>query len=61
MGTTNETQQNIRVANALAAKDASVRFQAALAAGSNPDPGLLERLVERCAVEPDFFVRDMLS
>jgi len=61
MSTTNETQQNIRVANALAAKDASVRLQAALAAGSNPDPGLLETLVERCAIEPDFFVRDMLS
>ncbi|WP_413099832.1 HEAT repeat domain-containing protein [Streptomyces sp. Inha503] len=49
------------MANALRAEDSSVRLQAALAAGSNPDPGLLETLVERCAVEPDFFVRDMLS
>ncbi|MCL9758574.1 HEAT repeat domain-containing protein [Frankia sp. AiPa1] len=49
------------MANALGAKDPSVRLQAALAVGSNPDPGLLETLVERCAVEPDFFVRDMLS
>ncbi|WP_020550491.1 HEAT repeat domain-containing protein [Embleya scabrispora] len=47
--------------NALGAEDSSVRLQAALAVGSNPDPGLLETLVERCAVEPDFFVRDMLS
>ncbi|MBL7627513.1 HEAT repeat domain-containing protein [Frankia sp. CN6] len=61
MNTTDGTPQNTRVANALGAKDPSVRLQAALAVGSNPDPGLLETLVERCAVEPDFFVRDMLS
>ncbi len=59
--TTNGTQQNTGVASALAAQDSSVRLQAALAVGSNPDPGLLEALVERCAVEPDSFVRDMLS
>ncbi|MGW3207567.1 HEAT repeat domain-containing protein [Streptomyces sp. NPDC001135] len=59
--TTNGTPQNTRVADALKARDSSVRLQAALAAGSNPDPGFLETLVERCAVEPDFFVRDMLS
>ncbi|MEU8975839.1 HEAT repeat domain-containing protein [Streptomyces monashensis] len=49
------------MAEALGAEDTSVRLQAALAVGSNPDPGFLETLVERCAVEPDFFVRDMLS
>ncbi|MGB3444181.1 MAG: HEAT repeat domain-containing protein [Actinophytocola sp.] len=49
------------MANALRAEDSSVRLRAALAAGSNPDPALLDALVERCAVEPDFFVRDMLS
>lgn len=47
--------------NALRAEDPSVRLQAALTAGSMADPALLEALVERCAVEPDFFVRDMLS
>ncbi|MFJ4539347.1 HEAT repeat domain-containing protein [Streptomyces tibetensis] len=47
--------------NALGAEDSSIRLQAALAVGSNPDPVFLETLVERCAVEPDFFVRDMLS
>ncbi|WP_233221383.1 HEAT repeat domain-containing protein [Streptomyces carminius] len=47
--------------NALSAEDSSVRLQAALAAGSSADPAFLETLVERCAVEPDFFVRDMLS
>ncbi|MGW3660724.1 HEAT repeat domain-containing protein [Streptomyces sp. NPDC005151] len=46
---------------ALGAEDSSVRLQAALAVGSNADPVFLETLVERCAVEPDFFVRDMLS
>ncbi|WP_251096923.1 HEAT repeat domain-containing protein [Streptomyces sp. Caat 7-52] len=49
------------MAHALSAEDASVRLHAALAVGSDPDPGFLETLVERCAVEPDFFVRDMLS
>ncbi|WP_256256002.1 HEAT repeat domain-containing protein [Streptomyces sp. MUSC 14] len=49
------------MAEALGAEDTSVRLQAALAIGSNPEPGFLEALVERCAVEPDFFVRDMLS
>ncbi|WP_346267399.1 HEAT repeat domain-containing protein [Streptomyces sp. SID4982] len=49
------------MADALSAEDPSVRLQAALAAGSHPDHGFLEALVERCAVEPDFFVRDMLS
>ncbi|WP_432056497.1 HEAT repeat domain-containing protein [Streptomyces sp. bgisy022] len=50
-----------RVAAALRAETSSVRLQAAMAAGSAPDPALLETLVERCAVEPDFFVRDMLT
>nr|WP_324785344.1 HEAT repeat domain-containing protein [Streptomyces sp. H51] len=49
------------MADALSAGDPSVRLQAALAAGSDPHPGFLGTLVERCAVEPDFFVRDMLS
>ena len=61
MTTTNGAPRGDRVANALAAADSSVRLRAALAAGSNPDPVLLDVLVERCAVEPDFFVRDMLS
>ncbi|MFF5537181.1 HEAT repeat domain-containing protein [Streptomyces cinerochromogenes] len=61
INTTDGTPQNTRVTDALSAKDSSVRLQAALAAGSNPHPAYLETLVERCAVEPDFFVRDMLS
>ncbi|GAA5082313.1 HEAT repeat protein [Thermocatellispora tengchongensis] len=39
----------------------SVRLQAALAVGTAPDPRFIDTLIERCAVEPDFFVRDMLT
>lgn len=46
---------------ALAADDESTRLKAALAAGSNAEPHLIDTLVARCAVEPDFFVRDMLT
>jgi HEAT repeat protein len=46
---------------ALAAGEESTRLKAALAIGSNPEPGLLDALVARCAVEPDFYVRDMLT
>ncbi|MFG3256714.1 HEAT repeat domain-containing protein [Streptomyces sp. NPDC048172] len=40
---------------------ASVRLRAAMAVGSAPDPRYVEALVERCASEPEFFVRDMLT
>ncbi|MCE0768055.1 HEAT repeat domain-containing protein [Pseudonocardia kujensis] len=40
---------------------ASMRLHAALTAGMHPDPAYVAVLVERCAVEPDFFVRDMLT
>lgn len=46
---------------ALAATDSSERLQAALTAGTHPDPVYIEALIEQCAVEPDFFVRDMLT
>ncbi|MDT0612656.1 HEAT repeat domain-containing protein [Streptomyces lancefieldiae] len=39
----------------------SVRLRAALAVGTTPDPLFVGKLVERCAVEPEFFVRDMLT
>lgn len=55
------TDPGTRLSRALAAGSSSVRLQAALAAGTRPDPGLVGLLVERCAVEPDFFVRDMLT
>ncbi|MEU4423594.1 HEAT repeat domain-containing protein [Actinoplanes sp. NPDC024001] len=50
-----------RVAHGLESSDPSVRLQAALAAGTAGDPQIIGALVERCAVEPDFFVRDMLT
>lgn len=61
---------------ALNAPDSSARLQAAMAAGTQATPAqteparnppgltaarLADALVERCAVEPDFFVRDMLT
>ena len=55
------SQREARLTEALSASNSSTRLKAALAAGSRADPGRLETLVERCAVEPDFFVRDMLS
>lgn len=61
INTTNVTPRNARMVKALSAENSSIRLQAALAVGSNADPTFLETLVERCAVEPDFFVRDMLS
>ncbi|WP_406179970.1 HEAT repeat domain-containing protein [Streptomyces sp. NBC_01006] len=39
----------------------SVRLRAALAIGSTPDARSVERLMERCEVEPDFSVREMLT
>ena len=39
----------------------SVRLRAALALGSTPDPGWIDELVERCAVEPEFSVREILT
>ncbi|WP_043731310.1 HEAT repeat domain-containing protein [Streptomyces zinciresistens] len=50
-----------RAQRGLASEDASVRLSAALAIGAAPDPRHIDRLVERCAVEPEFFVRDMLT
>lgn len=50
-----------RLRDALGAPAASARLQAALTAGSTPDPEYVEVLIERCATEPDFFVRDMLT
>lgn len=46
---------------ALAQPDPSARLQAAMDAGSRPDPAFVPTLVNRCAVEPDFNVREMLT
>jgi HEAT repeat protein len=49
------------ISELLAAADESTRLKAALAIGTNPEPGLVDTLIERCAIEPDFYVRDMLT
>lgn len=50
-----------RLRRAFAHDVSSVRLRAALAAGTEPAPGDVEVLVARCADEPDFFVREMLT
>ncbi|WP_425425549.1 HEAT repeat domain-containing protein [Amycolatopsis marina] len=50
-----------RLLDALAARNSSTRLKAAMMAGTQPDPGLVDALLARCAIEPDFFVRDMLT
>ncbi len=39
----------------------SVRLQAVLAIGTAPDSRFIDKLIERCAIEPDFYVREMLT
>ncbi|HTT06653.1 MAG TPA: HEAT repeat domain-containing protein [Steroidobacteraceae bacterium] len=46
---------------ALADADKSTRLKAALTIGTNPEADLADILVQRCAIEPDFYVRDMLT
>nr|WP_207839466.1 HEAT repeat domain-containing protein [Williamsia soli] len=58
---TPHNDHNTRLRTALSAPNSSIRLRAALAAGTTPDPGFVGVLVERCAIEPDFFVRDMLT
>jgi HEAT repeat protein len=41
--------------------DQSVRLKAALAAGTYPNPDQIRILIQQCASESDFFVRDTLS
>ncbi|WP_169984020.1 HEAT repeat domain-containing protein [Microbispora sp. H10836] len=56
-----EDTNTTRALRGLENSSASVRLQAVLAVGTAPDPRFVDKLVERCAVEPDFYVRDMLT
>ncbi|MEV4455797.1 HEAT repeat domain-containing protein [Microbispora sp. NPDC049633] len=56
-----EDTNTTRALQGLESGSASVRLQAVLAVGTAPDPLFVDKLVERCAVEPDFYVRDMLT
>ncbi|MFD9789890.1 HEAT repeat domain-containing protein [Streptomyces sp. NPDC059070] len=61
MTITTQDADAYRVLRGLEDAEASVRLRAALAAGSAPQPRFVAALVRRCAVEPEFFVRDMLT
>ncbi|MFJ7586784.1 HEAT repeat domain-containing protein [Streptomyces sp. NPDC097617] len=56
-----QPERGLRALPELADGRASVRLRAAMAIGSAPDPRYVEKLVERCAIEPDFSVREMLT
>jgi HEAT repeat protein len=51
----------IRALQGLEDSRSSVRLRAALAVGTAPDPRFIDKLIERCAIEPEFHVRDMLT
>ncbi|MEU3660313.1 HEAT repeat domain-containing protein [Streptomyces sp. NPDC032940] len=61
MTVTGRDTETARVLEGLADDRSPVRLRAALAAGTTPGPHFVGTLVERCAVEPEFFVRDMLT
>ncbi|QFR97500.1 HEAT repeat domain-containing protein [Streptomyces tsukubensis] len=51
----------IRAVRALGDGREQVRLRAALAIGTSPDPRFVGKLIERCAIEPEFQVREMLT
>ncbi|MFE3903976.1 HEAT repeat domain-containing protein [Streptomyces sp. NPDC059153] len=51
----------IRALQGLEDSRSSVRLRSALAVGTTPDPRFIEKLIERCAIEPEFYVREMLT
>lgn len=61
MTTAEQETHTARALQGLEDSRSSVRLRAALAAGSIPDARSVEKLVERCAIEPEFYVREMLT
>ncbi|WP_283136521.1 HEAT repeat domain-containing protein [Rhizohabitans arisaemae] len=61
MATAKQDTDTIRALQALEDGSSSVRLRAALAVGTTPDPRFVDKLIERSAIEPEFFVRDMLT
>ncbi|MFF9851000.1 HEAT repeat domain-containing protein [Streptomyces litmocidini] len=57
----NDDTRTTRALRGLGSDSPSVRLRAALAVGTAPDPRCVDELVGRCAVEPDFQVREMLT
>ena len=56
-----ENTNTMRALQGLENSSSSVRLRAALAIGTTPDPRYIDTLVRRCAVEPEFSVREMLT
>jgi HEAT repeat protein len=56
-----EDTNAIQALQGLENSSSSVRLQAAMAVGTTPDPRFIDKLIERCPIEPEFFVRDMLT
>ncbi|WP_310722820.1 HEAT repeat domain-containing protein [Streptomyces sp. N2A] len=56
-----EDSNTMRALQGLENNSSSVRLQAALAVGTTPDPGFIGKLIERCAIEPEFYVREILT
>ncbi len=61
MTVTRQDTDAMRALQGLEDSRSSVRLRAAMAVGTTPDPRFVDKLVERCAIEPEFFVRDMLT
>lgn len=61
MTMTTQDTDVIRALQVLEDGRSSVRLRAALAVGTTPDPRYVDKLIERCAIEPEFLVRDMLT
>ncbi|MGW1869441.1 HEAT repeat domain-containing protein [Streptomyces mauvecolor] len=61
MTITNQDTDAARALQGLEDGRSSVRLRAALALGTAPAPRFVGKLVERCAIEPEFLVRDMLT
>ncbi|MFE2099858.1 HEAT repeat domain-containing protein [Streptomyces sp. NPDC059468] len=61
MTVTGQDTDAVRALQGLEDGRSSVRLRAAMAAGTTPDPRFVDKLVERCAIEPEFLVRDMLT
>ncbi|MFF3751444.1 HEAT repeat domain-containing protein [Streptomyces sp. NPDC002018] len=59
--TMRQDTDTVRALQGLEDSRPSVRLRAALAVGTAPDPRCIDKLIERCAVEPEFSVREMLT
>ncbi|MEV5748956.1 HEAT repeat domain-containing protein [Actinoallomurus sp. NPDC052308] len=56
-----EDTNPMRALQGLENSSSSVRMRAAMAVGTAPDRRFVDKLIERCAIEPEFFVREMLT